>query len=414
MKKVLILSESTSASFFDQAARELGYVPIFIYSSDKVDIDTKYPYFIIDFFKSPQIIANEITEKFGKIYGIVSCIEQLTYHVGEVAKLLNIAVNSLESYLILRDKRAMKKCWIDHNVSTAKLIGTYSSANINYSSLKFPLIVKPTFGAASAGVKIVANEVEMKEQVRNITRFNVTTLSKENATKSGYIIEQYITGNEYSVDTVWINEQPVINGIMSKGNPTGPHFPDRLYYTETNLDEKTKELILSEVYRGVHSAGVINGATHTELRVMEGKVYLIEAALRAGAGGALYQIFQESTGLPYYKYLIMSYIPECIKSFKGETLDFIPKKNRFWYNAGYKGSGRIKALSVATNFLENNKNVEKIYFRKKVGDFLPKEGETLAYLAWVIGNFTVDMIGDNKKIDKFLDMLDDILIIDFE
>lgn len=412
MKKILILSDSTSTSFLDKAARKLGYTPIFVYADSKADIDSKYPFEIIDFFKDSQIIAEEITQRFGKIYGIISCVEQLTYHVGQVALHLHLDVNPVESYLTLRDKRAMKNCWIENDVSTSKLLGIYSTVDIDFNSFKFPVIVKPTFGAASAGVKIVKNAEELENQVRSITRFNVTTLAKENATKSGFVIEQYVTGNEYSVDTVWINGEPVANGIMSKGNPKGPSFPDRLYYTEVAMSEETKNTILNEVYKGVHAAGVKNGATHTELRIMDGRPYLIEAALRAGAGGALYQIFEKSTGLPYYEYLIMSYIPECINNFEKDTLKFRPKKNLFWYNVGYKGNGRIKTLSASPLLLEN-KNIEIIYFRKKVGDFLPREGDTLAYLAWVVGELPKDIMSNENDIEKYLEMIDCNIITAF-
>lgn len=42
--------------------------------------------------------------------------------------------------------------------------------------------------------------------------------------------------------------------------------------------------LLSETYKAVEVAGVKNGATHVEVRVLNGKVYVIEGALRPGGG----------------------------------------------------------------------------------------------------------------------------------
>ncbi|HEY0222715.1 MAG TPA: ATP-grasp domain-containing protein [Lactovum miscens] len=414
MKKILIISEKTSIASLDKATRNLGYEPIFIYNDVKASIDNHYPFHIIDFFRQPEIVAKEILECIGKISGIVSCIEQLTYQVGEVARILGVEINPLNSYLILRDKRKMKKCWIDSGVSTAKFYGTYTKfEDIKSEKLSFPLIVKPTFGAASAGVQKIDSMESLDVQMKNIARFNATVLFKENATKSGCMIEQYISGDEYSVDTVWINGKPIVDGIMSKGNPSGPLFLDRLYCTEVKMDSQIRELILQESYKAIRAAGVKNGATHSEMRVMDGNVYIIEAALRPGAGGAFYQIFEKTTGIKYYEYLIMAYIPECIKKFQYLHFNYLPSRNLFWYNVTYKGHGIIKNLKIKT-FQENIEGIEKIYYLREVGDYLPEEGKTFSYLVWIFGEFPSNAISNEITRQLYLESLDDIVQIEFE
>ncbi|WEV44658.1 ATP-grasp domain-containing protein [Streptococcaceae bacterium ESL0687] len=414
MKEVLILTESTSVPFIAKEVMDLNYQPIFIYSLDNWDIDESYTYETIDFSASSQEIFDFLANKYRNVRGIVNCIEQLTYKMAEIAEKFGVAINDKYSYLLLRDKGLMKAKWEEENVPTPKFYGVFTNSDISHLDLTFPLIVKPVFGAASAGVREVHNMEDLKKQIRNILRFNLTSLGQEKKGKSGFIIEQLVGGKEYSVDTIWIDGKPILSGILSKGTPVGPNFPDRIYYTDSDLSEEIRKRILQTSYDGVRACGVKNGCTHTELRVMDETPYIIEAALRPGAGGALYRILSDALGISFYNYLVAASIPECQQSVNHlKNPSPSPIHRKFWYNAGYQGFGKIKSLEVEEGFLEGNSNITSVTFRKDVGAYLPKEGDSLSYLAWLIGDLP-DHIKSESDLTDYMKFMDQNILLSFE
>ena len=253
----------------------------------------------------------------------------------------------------------------------------------------------------------------MKEKIKEIIRFNNTFLMREGATKSGFILEQYITGFEYSVDTIWIDGAPVLNGILSKGDPIGPLFPDRLYYIDKFLPFDLKTQLLEVSHEAVKAAGVVNGATHTEMRVMDGKAFVIESALRPGAGGEFYEMFTASTGVNYFYYYLISCIPECIYKTKIQNIDDIPTKNMFVYNVPYEGKGIIRTLGVDYDKLGRYREmVKEVDFKRKEGDYLPLERDSLTYLAWVRGEVT-DAFMEKKQFSKLLSLINNSIKLRF-
>lgn len=412
MKHLFILTESSSVPYIYKNAIMFGYKPIFLYTIDAWDINNDYRYELIDFSKSEMDIAKYLKGKYEDIVGVVSCIEQLTYKMAKISEFLGVSINNRSSYTNLRDKKAMKECWEQNGVSTPKSYGIFHNANIDRDDLHYPVIVKPVFGAASAGVKKIFSFSELQSQIKQILRYNLTTLANEGKVRSGFIIEQFVTGAEYSVDTIWVNGKPILSGILSKSTPKEPDFPDRLYFTDTELDYETRAKILEETYKGISAAGVKNGCTHTEVRVMDGKVFLIEAALRPGAGGALYRILTESTEIDFYKYLIIANTPSLIAAYNNtEEIIVTPPKRFFWYNVSYEGAGKIKGLDVKKELAEDS-NIKSVIFRRKIGSYLPREGMSSSYLAWVIG-LLPESVNSEFEIESYMNYMDNNIIVSY-
>lgn len=73
----------------------------------------------------------------------------------------------------------MKSIWETAGVRTPSSALIQRTSELQSARLDYPVIVKPTHGAASAGVRIVGNEQELVKQIRQIFRFNATTLGNE-------------------------------------------------------------------------------------------------------------------------------------------------------------------------------------------------------------------------------------------
>lgn len=387
-RTVAIFSDDETGPLLADAAQRVGVEPhlFFVKPPSK---PLRHPWHQADPYLPPEQLGTVIQEAMGTPLGIVSCIEQLSVNLARTAEWLGIPPGPVTACEILRSKSRMKSVWETAGVRTPSSALIQRTSELQSARLDYPVIVKPTHGAASAGVRIVGNEQELVKQIRQIFRFNATTLGNEAVEQPGALIEEYIDGEEYSVDTIWYKGQPLMDGIMSKGNPQGPTFPDRLYFTDPSLDEEIEQQLLALSHAAVSAAGVYSGASHTEIRMRKQEGYVLEAALRPGAGGCFYELFERATGLPFSEAFILvslgAHSPDDIRYLKELSSRSAKHKTRmYWYNMGYKGYGIINSIHGTEKVL-SNPYVSKLAIRKNTGDYLSPESDSFAYFGWITG-----------------------------
>lgn len=389
-RKIAIFSDAYNGPQICASALKFGITP-YLFVAKKPAKDMEIEYYVADPNAPIEIFAEEIKSEMGDIPdAVICCIEQYCTNVARYAEMIGVAVNKSEVYEKLRNKRKMKQIWMEKNVLTAKAIFCEKISQVPFDELNYPVIIKPTLGAASAGVRICDSGDSLKKQCQQILRFNLTTLKSDNR-KSGFLIEEYISGEEYSVDTVWYNGKPYLDGIMDKGNPQGPNFPDRLYLINENLSSEIRHELLRVSHEAVLAAGVKNGATHTEIRMMNGIAYVIEAALRPGAGGCFYGLFKEALNAAFYDAFVLVNIPNLseeeillLEKMKNAVFER-PCRRKYWYNIGYKGSGLIKGIKGVEDICRQP-YVDVCKIHKKIGDYLLSECDSFTYFGWLIGS----------------------------
>lgn len=400
--KVAIFSDKYNGPLIGKAACRLGLTPYLFFQKEQQS-SLGFIYYIANPNEPIEILAESVESAIGgKPDAVICCIEQFCVKVAQYADMIGLTVNSIESYEILRNKKKMKENWLSNGVTTANAVYCDKFTDIPFDKLTFPVIVKPTLGAASVGVRICNTEEELYKQANSILRFNITTLKNENK-KSGFLVEEYISGEEYSIDTIWYNGLPYLDAIMKKGKPMGPLFPDRLYVMSDDIEDSIREELLRVSHKAVLAAKVKSGATHTEVRVKNGKGYVIESALRPGAGGCFYSLFEESLGTSFYEALVLTGLPylsdkQCLYL---DNLKFKqrikPSKIKYWYNMGYEGSGVIRAINGVED-IKKLKYVDIIKIHRDPGDFLPAECDSFVYFGWIMGTLDKDNFDENYKL----------------
>lgn len=387
-RSVAIFSDDETGPLLADAAESAGIEPHLFFAKPPCR-PIRHSWHHVDPYLPPEELSQAIQALMGTPAGIVSCIEQLAVNLAKTAQWLGVSASPVSASEILRSKSRMKSVWEQAGVRTPAARLIQRSSELQAISLTYPVIVKPTHGAASAGVRIVDNEHELLKQLKQIFRFNATTLGSEAVEQPGALVEEYIDGEEFSVDTIWYQGQPLFDGIMSKGTPQGPTFPDRLYFTDPSLDPKTRQHLLELSHAAVRAAGVRNGASHTEIRMRQEQGYVLEAALRPGAGGSFYELFEQASGLPFSQAFILASLGmpneediRYLKEMSSRPSD--PTARMYWYNMGYKGSGIIQNIR-GTETVLSKPFVSKLVIRKKTGEYLCPESDSFAYFGWITG-----------------------------
>lgn len=338
-----------------------------------------------DYIELREFIKNEF-----KPNAIITTNESYMLETAKLANEFGVLKNSLKSILYNRDKKRMKQIWNVAEIKTpkAKFYSGLDKLKID-KYLEFPLIIKPSQGYGSCGVMKVNNKEELIDQAKKILMFNALFINKEKLSHNGILVEEYINGEEYSIDTIWFKGRPIKSFIMAKGNATGPFFPDRLYIIDTQMEDSIRIKIENLSYKAVKATKLRNGASHSEVRFKEGIPYMIESTARPGGGGYVYSIFEKSYNIDVFKLFYYAStlntedeIESAMRYLKIDT-NCNPKKMIFEYFVPYKGQGKIDYIAGEDKLKRREEVLDYLIF-KKSGDVLYEENINPTYFCWIV------------------------------
>ncbi|SDY23697.1 ATP-grasp domain-containing protein [Thermoactinomyces sp. DSM 45892] len=355
--------------------------------------------------------AKEIIEKnIGKPSVIFTTQEMFVTQATLLATEFNISQNIPKSTDIFRNKFKMKDIWRQKGVRTPQ--GEYYKLASEIQQLSYPVILKPSLGYSSCGVKKVIDEQDLREQLKKINIVNLTLMAKESQKDTGFIVEEYLDGKEFSVDTIWYNGNPICSCIFSKGSLLGPYFSDRLYYIDSKLDTLLQQEIISLSIKAVKAIGIGSGATHTEIRFHQAIPYILETACRPGGGGDSYDLFSRATGIDFYSVYYAALISknEQILVEAKEKMDkrVLSKQLFFKYYIPHKGSGVIQEVNGLDQLRRNRPEILDVFCHIAPGSVLLKDDLNLDYFCIVTGQLPTTQ---QLHIEDFVKQYDNILQI---
>lgn len=217
-----------------------------------------------------------------------------------------------EKAALFTDKSLLRTFCKQSNIKVPdfKLCKTVEDAYEMLSQYK-KIIIKPIDSQSSRGVFTIQNRDELQEHYQE-------TLSFSNK-KKVFLAEQYISGDEFTIDGLVVNgnhyplcisikEMYQQNSNVSKMQTYTESHP---VYDYTKLRDTNKHLI--------EQIGLPFGLTHSEYKFYDNDFYLIEAGARGGGSNLSAKIVPFMSGIDNYDYLI--------KSALGEEVDEKPLKN---------------------------------------------------------------------------------------
>lgn len=203
--------------------------------------------------------------------------------------------------LRFRDKLRMRNLASSHEIPCPEFVGVFNPEAINsyLDSTLAPWIVKPRTEVSAFGIR----KCETKEQVWQV----LTDLDNRHTWRdhpSQFLIERFIEGKVYHVDSVVRNGKIVVQGISQYGTP--PYKVSHLggVFTTFTLDYKSKERKkLEKLNRKLlQSFEYKRGVAHAEfLQSSEtGEFFLLEVACRVG-GAYIANVHEYANGFNLWR-----------------------------------------------------------------------------------------------------------------
>lgn len=182
---------------------------------------------------------------------------------------------------------------------------------------KYPVVVKPTAMGGKRGVSVANNQEELKKAID----FAIDNMPNE---KRRIIIEGFLKGGkEYSVESLSYHGRHQVIQITEKITSGPPHCVELGHMQPALLSESLKRKIDIAIGELLSIVGIDNTTSHTEIKIIDDEIYLIELNARSGGDHIAYPLTELSTGYPY----IQGAIEIAINDHKVPELDKYTKRN---------------------------------------------------------------------------------------
>lgn len=190
-----------------------------------------------------------------------------------------------------RDKLAMRRQAADRGLNIPEFVHALNTKRIEefLARVPGPWVLKPRFMAGAIGIKRVYSADECWKILNSL-----------GDDQSNYLIERYIPGHIFHVDSV-VSEREVLFAVASRyGRPPmdvsheGGVFTTRLLEHGTPLEQS----LLEKNKQVLSAMGLLRGVSHTEYIQgrEDGKIYFLETSARVG-GAHIADLVANSTGI---------------------------------------------------------------------------------------------------------------------
>jgi biotin carboxylase len=213
-----------------------------------------------------------------QIVGVFAIASELAMKtVSTIANELGLISNSIESAELTQNKQKMKKAFLENDIPCAKGNG-FSSVNEGRFFAEELLkngsvILKPSDRSGSLAISKLEDLVDFEG------KFSAT--QKRSFSKS-VIIEEFIGGDEYSVETVTQNGVHQVIAITKKTNSGAPHFVEISHQQPAILSDDIEEQLNTIIKKALTALLITNGISHCEIKIDDEEIKIIEIGGRMG------------------------------------------------------------------------------------------------------------------------------------
>ncbi len=185
-------------------------------------------------------------------------------------------------------------------------VKTEALCSVDYTKLKFPLVLKPKIGFLSFGVYPIYNEKEWQDTIQSIQtdiEKYKEIFPKSVVNTSSFIIEEMIKGDEYAVDVYFdVENKPVILNIYKHPFSGSDDVSDRIYFTSKNIIKTHLEKFETLFEKIGSTMKLKNFPCHIELRVNDKTAVPIEINPMRFAGWCLCDLAHYAFNINPYVY----------------------------------------------------------------------------------------------------------------
>lgn len=326
MYKLAIIGSGRMAWIVSRNAHEMG-IETHCFSN----IETDYILEEVDVFHNISIFEKDSIVEICRresVSGVIATTELTVAIAAYVAEKLGTPGISYQNALYITDKyRNRIECRGIKEFEQPAFYLIYTVNDLKNVTCSYPIIVKPTGKGGKKGITVVHTPENL---------LAAYLFAKENSGDMPVIIEQFISGGqEYSVESLSCKGAHYIIQVTEKISSGPPHCVELGHHQPAKISKELKEKVNIAVGKGLSAIGVDNTTCHTEIKIVEGKIYLIEFNARPGGDHIAWPLTELSTGYNIIKGAISismnTFAPVDYNSFKNNYAGvyFVTKQSAY-------------------------------------------------------------------------------------
>lgn len=249
------------------------------YSDNIIEVNTN------DILEVMKVISKE------RYDGIITTCDYYIDMVAEVSKELGVPCPFPETVKSVRYKHKLRQSLDAAELPNPKFALAYSwdEVSITAKNIGYPLVLKPVDLSSSAYVRMARNEEELHDAYQQLENFQINWRGQKR--DPTYLLEEYMDGNEVSVEAVTFNGKTTIIGITQKMIVGEPYFIEDGHMFPANLSRDTRLEITDYVLKSLQAVKYDHGVSHTEVKLTSEGPRIVEINPRA-AGGHIIEIVE--------------------------------------------------------------------------------------------------------------------------
>lgn len=314
MKKVLIIGAGFLQDFVICKAKTMGY-EVYAVDADPNAIGLQHAdhYSIINIVDEKRCLEYA---KENRVNGVLTAATDYgVLTAAYIAKEMGLPGLKYEVAQLIKNKYKVRKCLYDHHVDdTKQAYEVHKDSNIEKlaQEVTYPVMVKPCDGSGSRGASRVDNAQDLKRACECAMAGSITHRAE---------IETFIIGKEYGAESLVVNGEIHVLGVMQKWMTQPPYYAELGHSIPNDLSPATENKVRVCVTNAIKALGVNCGSVNMDMLITEdGEVYIIDIGARMGGNMIGPCIIPYGTGVDYMGAMIQNAV--------GDPIDFTIKEDK--------------------------------------------------------------------------------------
>ena len=313
MKKVLIIGAGFLQDFVIRKAKELGYETLAV-DADPNAIGFQHA----DKFEVINIVDEQVCLEYAKKEKIDGVLTAATDYgvltASYIAREMGLPGLEYETAKLIKNKYMVRKRLYESCVDdTEQAYEVDADTDLDKlcNVLKFPVMVKPCDGSGSRGASRVDSVEHFSQACAAAMNSSITHRAE---------VETFIDGIEYGVESIVVNGEIHVLGIMRKWMTLPPYYAELGHAIPSGLSLKIEERAKQCVRKAIKALGINFGSVNMDILITdEGKIHIVDIGARMGGNMIGPCIIPYGTGIDY--------MANMIKNAVGDEVDLTADKN---------------------------------------------------------------------------------------
>ena len=249
-----------------------------------------------------------VVEKHGIDAIVTAATDKPLVMMARIAEKYGFPFFSVDTAKWSTDKFQMKQRFLEGGVPCAK--GRLVKSVEETADMVYPVIVKPRDNSGSRGVKLCRTNEELEQSMAEALEYSKL---------DSVLVEEFIEGPEYSIEGLHYDGKSEVIQFTEKKTTEFPYNVELGHKQPANLSEEQKDAIREIVAKIGEALKFENCPSHTELKINERGIFVIETSPRLGGDFITSVLVPLSTGINMEDQLLHIALDKNVDTLIGKT-----------------------------------------------------------------------------------------------